>query len=61
MKREADKKHSRVWWGTPMNAMIDIGQRLQWENVKSIKVTVERERKGDSLANVFRYRIDVRR
>jgi hypothetical protein len=61
MKREADKQHSRLWLGTVVNAMIEVGNVLQSGNVKSIKVTVERERKGHYWTNTMRYRIDVMR
>ncbi len=67
MKREADKRHSRLWFGTVGSAMIEVGNVLQSSNVKSIKVTVERNRKCDSWTNLLLrrtatiYRIDVRR
>jgi hypothetical protein len=67
VKREADKRHSRLWVGTVANVMIELGNVLQASStVTSITVTVEKvsklDRKGMmGMVPLFPYRIDIKR
>jgi hypothetical protein len=60
--RDGNKKYLKVWWGTIVNVMCDVGEQLQGGRVKTITITVEDEPANDPvLFSGFVYRVETRR